>query len=82
MALALIGESVLSSVIDLMTDRIASPEVEDFFKGRKLKARMRSVGQLLNDAEEKQITGSAVKEWLDEFKDAVYKADDFLDEIA
>ncbi|KAJ6387903.1 hypothetical protein OIU77_026461 [Salix suchowensis] len=49
---------------------------------KKLKARMRSVSKLLSDAEEKQITDAAVKEWLDELKDAVYQADDFLDEIA
>ncbi|KAF2300013.1 hypothetical protein GH714_006693 [Hevea brasiliensis] len=34
------------------------------------------------DSEEKGITKPAVKQWLDEFKDAVYEADDFLDEVA
>ncbi|XP_011020963.1 PREDICTED: putative disease resistance RPP13-like protein 1 [Populus euphratica] len=36
---------------------------------------------LREDAEEKQITNTAVRDWLDEYKDAVYEADDFLDEI-
>ncbi|KAJ6944504.1 hypothetical protein NC652_009784 [Populus alba x Populus x berolinensis] len=93
MALALIGESILAAVLEVLMERIVSPAVRDFFKSqkiddeelKKLKARMRSVSKLLkllNDAEEKQITDAAVKEWLDELKDAVYQADDFLDEIA
>lgn len=90
MALALIGESILAAVLEVLMERIVSPAIRDFFKSqkiddeelKKLKARMRSVSKLLNDAEEKQITDAAVKEWLDELKDAVYQADDFLDEIA
>ncbi|KAG6783363.1 hypothetical protein POTOM_012810 [Populus tomentosa] len=49
---------------------------------RRLKTTMISGGGLLDDAEEKQITNTAVREWLAEYKDAVYEADDFLDEIA
>ncbi|KAF2312830.1 hypothetical protein GH714_040880 [Hevea brasiliensis] len=41
-----------------------------------------SVNGLLADAEEKQITQAAVKIWLDDLKEAVYEADDLLDEIA
>lgn len=43
---------------------------------------MRCVNKVLNDAEEKQITDSAVKDCLDELKHAVCEADDFLDEIS
>ncbi|KAJ6944481.1 disease resistance RPP13-like protein 1 [Populus alba x Populus x berolinensis] len=43
---------------------------------------MISGGGLLDDAEEKQITNTAVRDWLAEYKDAVYETDDFLDEIA
>ncbi|KAJ6934579.1 disease resistance protein [Populus alba x Populus x berolinensis] len=43
---------------------------------------MTSLRVVLDDAEEKQITNRAVRDWLDQLKDAVYKADDFLDEIA
>nr|XP_034921656.1 putative disease resistance RPP13-like protein 1 [Populus alba] len=90
MALALIGESLLSAIIEVLVDRIASSEVKDFFKRqklddgqlRKLKSIVRAVGKLLNDAEEKHITDPAVKGWLDDLKDALYQADDFLDEIA
>ena len=37
---------------------------------------------MLNDAEEREFTDTTVKEWLDELKDAVYHAEDLLDEIA
>jgi uncharacterized membrane protein YcjF (UPF0283 family) len=40
------------------------------------------VNALLEDAEEKQLTKPAVKAWLNELKDAIYDAEDVLDEIA
>lgn len=42
------------------------------------------VNEVLNDAEEKQITKAYVKEWLDELRDAAYyeAARDLLDQIA
>ena len=36
---------------------------------------------LLNEAEANKITNSAAKEWVDELKDAVYDAEDLLDDI-
>jgi hypothetical protein len=48
----------------------------------KLKISLLSVNALLEDAEEKQLTKPAVKAWLNELKDAIYDAEDVLDEIA
>ncbi|XP_059440432.1 putative disease resistance RPP13-like protein 1 [Corylus avellana] len=69
---------------------MASGDFVDFFRGRelnegllhKLKIALLSVNALLEDAEEKQLTKPAVKVWLEESKDAVYDAEDILDEIA
>uniref|UniRef100_A0A2C9UZ40 Disease resistance RPP13-like protein 1 n=1 Tax=Manihot esculenta TaxID=3983 RepID=A0A2C9UZ40_MANES len=90
MAAALIGGSFLSAFLQLLFDRMASPEVVDFFKGQKLDDRLlkklnitlNSIVGVLDDAEEKQITKPAVKNWLTDLKDAAYEADDLLDEIA
>lgn len=90
MAGALVGGSIISASLQVLFDRMASHEVLDFFRGRKLsdellmklRTAMISVNGLLDDAEEKQITKLTVKCWLDELKDALYEADDLLDGVA
>ncbi|KAG6742390.1 hypothetical protein POTOM_053261 [Populus tomentosa] len=64
MALELIGGSILSPVIQVLVDRLASREVLGFFKSHKLDGglleklneTLNTVNGLLDDAEEKQIT--------------------------
>ncbi|RYQ86587.1 hypothetical protein Ahy_B10g106247 [Arachis hypogaea] len=89
MVLELVGGAFLGAVFNVLLERIASPEVLSFLKGKKMNNRLLkklklillSVHGVLDDAEGKQITNPAVKEWLDELKDAAYEADDLLDEI-
>ncbi|KAM5585102.1 hypothetical protein ABKV19_004480 [Rosa sericea] len=89
MALEVVGGAFLSSALAVLFDRMASRPVLDFIRGKKntvgllhkLKIKLLSVNQLLDDAEEKQLRNSRVREWLDKLKDVLYHADDLLDEI-
>ncbi|OMO87039.1 Disease resistance protein [Corchorus capsularis] len=90
MAGALVGGAFLSASLQVLFDRMASRQVTDFIRGKKLeklllmnlKSTLMSVRAVVDDAEDKQITKPSVKDWLSELKDAVYDAEDFLDEIA
>ncbi|RYR27791.1 hypothetical protein Ahy_B01g051850 [Arachis hypogaea] len=89
MAAALVGGAVLSSIFNVVFDRMSSPEVANWIKGKKLtqkllerlKTTLYSVQAFLIDAEQKQIKERAVKDWLGSLKDAMYVADDLLDEV-
>ncbi|KAE8669417.1 putative LRR and NB-ARC domains-containing disease resistance protein [Hibiscus syriacus] len=89
--MALVGEAFLSASIEVLLDRIVSSDVSNFIRGKKelqavllnkLKPTLMSVKVLLDDAETKQITNPNVRSWILELKDAVYDAEDLLDEIA
>ncbi|ONI20914.1 hypothetical protein PRUPE_2G040500 [Prunus persica] len=89
MAGALIGGAFISASIQVICDRIASPEFVDLFRHKKLdqpllmelKTTLLTLNAVLDDAEEKQIEKPNVREWLDELKHAVFDAEDLLDEI-
>ncbi|KAI9077508.1 hypothetical protein K1719_040530 [Acacia pycnantha] len=89
MAAAAVGQALLSASVQTILDMITSSEFRDFMKNRKLKVSLLDqlettllmLGAVLNDAEEKQITSPEVKKWLEKLKDAVYDAEDLLDEI-
>ncbi|KAI8548356.1 hypothetical protein RHMOL_Rhmol07G0267600 [Rhododendron molle] len=89
MASTLVGGAFLGGAFNVLLDRLSSPELIKFFRGRKLdesllkklKLTLLELNKVLNDAEEKQITDRDVKAWLDELKDAVYHAEDLVDEI-
>ncbi|XP_010658003.1 putative disease resistance RPP13-like protein 1 [Vitis vinifera] len=90
MALELVGGAFLSASLQVLFDRLASSEVLYFIRGQKLsdsllselKIKLLIVDAVLNHAEVKQFTDSAVKEWLLNVKGTLYDAEDLLDEIA
>ncbi|KAM4097294.1 hypothetical protein ACJW30_08G170900 [Castanea mollissima] len=81
---------ILSASLKAFFDKMTSPAVVNFILGRKVPATLLTdlktwcltLSKVLNDAEEREITDTTVKEWLDELKDAVYHAEDLLDGIA
>ncbi|KAK7327825.1 hypothetical protein VNO77_21917 [Canavalia gladiata] len=89
---AVVGQAFLSAFLDVVFDRLASPEVANFIRRNKLdhdhdllqrlKNTLYAVEAVLNDAELKQIKNSAVNRWLVDLKDAVYEADDLLDRVS
>uniref|UniRef100_F6HB71 Disease resistance RPP13-like protein 1 n=1 Tax=Vitis vinifera TaxID=29760 RepID=F6HB71_VITVI len=84
------ADALLSASLQALFDRLASPELMNFIRGQKLshellnklKRKLLVVHKVLNDAEMKQFSDPLVKEWLFQVKDAVYHAEDLLDEIA
>lgn len=84
-----VGEAFLSAFLQVLFDRLASREFIDVLRRRKyddllqkLKITLLTVTALLNDAEDKQFYSPAVEKWLHMAKDALYDAEDVLDELA
>ena len=84
-----VGEAFLSAFLQVLFDRLASREFVELLRGRKLdevleklKITLLMITAVLNDAEEKQFSSPAVEKWLHMAKDALYDAEDVLDELA
>ncbi|XP_028112953.1 putative disease resistance RPP13-like protein 1 [Camellia sinensis] len=92
MAGSLVGGAFLSAALQVLFDRLASPDILNIFRQtthgggdkllRKLKLTLLGINAVLDDAEKKQITSQPVRDWVDELKDVVFHADDLLDEIS
>ncbi|KAL6311767.1 hypothetical protein AAG906_021798 [Vitis piasezkii] len=83
------ADALLSASLQVLFERLASPELINFIRRRslsdellnELKRKLVVVHNVLDDAEVKQFSNPNVKEWLVPVKDAVYGAEDLLDEI-
>ncbi|XP_034704799.1 putative disease resistance RPP13-like protein 1 isoform X2 [Vitis riparia] len=84
------ADVLLSASLQVLFERLASPELINFIRRRnlsdellnELKRKLVVVLSVLDDAEVKQFSNPNVKEWLVHVKGAVYDAEDLLDEIA
>ncbi|KAK8469934.1 hypothetical protein PHAVU_004G013300 [Phaseolus vulgaris] len=89
MAAELVGGALLSAFLQVAFNKLASPQLLDFFRGRKLDEKLlgnlnimlHSINALADDAELKQFTNPHVKVWLLAVKEAVFDAEDLLGEI-
>ncbi|XP_072082883.1 putative disease resistance RPP13-like protein 1 isoform X3 [Arachis hypogaea] len=92
MAAKLEGGAYLSSFVDAVLEKLSSILEDDDFvlEGndsalellQKLEKSLYDVGPVLDDAELKQFSDKKVKKWLIDLQDALYKADDLLDELS
>ncbi|XP_019455017.1 PREDICTED: putative disease resistance RPP13-like protein 1 [Lupinus angustifolius] len=89
MASAVVGGAFLSGFVNVVFDRLLSPEALNLIQGKKLdqhlvqrlKTSLLAAEALVTDAEMKQFHDENIKTWLDSLKYAVYDADDLLDLI-
>ncbi|KAF4367388.1 hypothetical protein F8388_025806 [Cannabis sativa] len=93
MAELVIG-AFLSASFDFLLEKIASPYVEEFFKGKnesssvvserlfKLKSTFNCLAAVRFEVENKRIKNPAVEKWLGDLLDAVDDAEDFFGDIA
>ncbi|KAL4336561.1 hypothetical protein AHAS_Ahas12G0022500 [Arachis hypogaea] len=89
MAEALVVGALVSGSINLVLNRLISPEFVNSVVSKKLdrklverlKAALLAAGALAADAEQKQFGNDRVRKWLDSLRDALYTADDLLDRV-
>jgi len=88
MTAEMIKGALVSSFVQITIDNLAS-RFGDIFRGDKsnkkmlsnLKVKILAVDVVADNAEQKQFTDGRVREWLLQAKDAVFDAEDLLEEI-
>ncbi|XP_052113346.1 putative disease resistance protein At3g14460 isoform X3 [Arachis duranensis] len=88
MAAKLDGGAYLTSFVDAILDKLSSILEDDSVLDsvlellERLQNSLYDAGPVLDDAEQKQFTDKRVKKWLVDLQDALYFADDLLDELS
>ncbi|XP_057756112.1 putative disease resistance RPP13-like protein 1 [Arachis stenosperma] len=85
-----VGEALLSAVVEALARKISTTEIRELYRSKnldeslleKLRPTLLSLQAFLCDAEEKQISNAAAKRWLDDLTQALFDADDLIDDIA
>ncbi|GAB4839560.1 hypothetical protein Ancab_029084 [Ancistrocladus abbreviatus] len=84
-----VSSPFMGGLFNMLLDRLVSPEMKDFLTGRdssaslieKLNDQMLTIGAVLHDAEKKRHDNPFVNKWLQKLKDAIFDAEDLIDEI-
>ncbi|GAB4839565.1 hypothetical protein Ancab_029089, partial [Ancistrocladus abbreviatus] len=79
----------MGGLFNMLLDRLVSPQMEDFLTGRdstaslieKLNDQMLTIGAVLHNAQKKRHDNPFVNKWFQKLKDAVFDAEDLIDEI-
>ncbi|MED6168475.1 hypothetical protein PIB30_011904 [Stylosanthes scabra] len=89
MAAKLYGGAYLSSFVDALLEKLPSLLEDDDSSLvernnllKRLEKSLYDVGAVLDDAEQKQFTVKKLKDWLVDLQDALYFADDLLDQLS
>ncbi|KAF3341009.1 putative disease resistance protein RGA1 [Carex littledalei] len=83
------AEVVASSLVRLVCDKMGTKLIKEYglLSGankdlKKLEGTLKTIQDVLDDAEGKQEKGRALKGWLKKLKDAAFEIDDLLDDAA
>ncbi|KAF7850962.1 hypothetical protein BT93_L4819 [Corymbia citriodora subsp. variegata] len=84
-----IAELFLGAFLQVLFDRLASPELLNFARREGIDTRLKkwekmleSIKEVLDDAEDRQLTDHhGVKSWLEDLRNLAYDIDDLLDEF-
>ncbi|XP_031277380.1 putative disease resistance RPP13-like protein 1 [Pistacia vera] len=83
-----VGEVFLSAALQVLFDRLVRGglrfALQEGVRSKigKWEQKLKMIGAVLSDAEEKQLTEKAVKMWLEDLQDLAYDVEDILDEFA
>nr|XP_028943830.1 putative disease resistance RPP13-like protein 1 [Malus domestica] len=85
-----LGEVFLAAFLQLLLDRLTPREILEYlgnFRGvgqklEKWRTTLSTIGAVLSDAEERQLTEGGVKLWLDDLRDLAYDIEDMLDKFS
>nr|BBC44088.1 predicted putative disease resistance protein RGA3 isoform X2 [Malus domestica] len=85
-----LGEVFLGAFLQLLLDRLTPREILEYFgnfrgvgqKLEKWRTTLSTIGAVLSDAEERQLTEGGVKLWLHDLRDLAYDIEDMLDKFA
>ncbi|XP_060966152.1 putative disease resistance RPP13-like protein 1 [Cannabis sativa] len=83
------AEAFLTVLYEKLFERMDSPAFANFFlekrsiceQLRELNLKLKTTSLLVNDAEERQLEEPDVKEWLDDLKHVIYRAQDMVDHV-
>ncbi|KAL4600934.1 hypothetical protein ACB092_11G235700 [Castanea dentata] len=91
--MSIVGEALagaaLSAFFDVLLDKLSSSDLLNIFRQKnvdadlkKWKKTLEKISEVLDDAEDKQMTQASVKTWLGDLEALAYDVNDILDEFA